>query len=242
MTTTEYVKRLGLGLIVAVLVSSAQGQLVPLTPTNYSSTVLVQNNLGRLWPSWVTEVEETTVLKERTLTITHIVYFRGVILWGHKLGSPKLLEDRREYAQLGPDTYQPARRQKIIWYAPLAKGDGWVVSTNNYTAAQLDQEPDKIWLPLAVGSMTTGDNLLRRVTTTSNLECWGRNLANARTVVRVRCIGNGQEFSVPFSFAPNERKVIALGLDAANENVGHPIFSPNIIRFFTFDLDDLRTD
>ena len=198
-------------------VVAATAQVVPLTPTNYITTIVSQNNSGRWFQSWTDNSSDKIVLGQRTLTFIHTVYFDAAFS-GTKFGGPKLLEDRYTYRQIGGAAYVPIVGECITFFAPRSKG-GWITSTNVIEAAAM---MPIFWVPSFVGTVTTGDDYFRTTTTGSILECAGRNLANMPYLVRVRCAGSGSNFDLLYRFERNEYKPIRIGAD-------YP--------WFVFDLD-----
>jgi len=206
-------------LLLALLPASAAAQIVPLTPTNYSITIVNQNNTGRWRQSWENNSQDTISLGKRTLMFTHTVYFDSAFS-GTKFGGPKLLEDRYTYRQIGGAAYVPIGGELITFFAPRSKG-GWIAATNLVPASAM---VPVFWVPSFIGSVTTGDDYAHTTTTGSALECSGRNLANLPYLVRIRCAGGGNAFDLLYRFERNEYKPIKVHNDECP--------------WFVFDLDN----
>ena len=205
---------------------AAFAQVVQLTPTNYSMTVSVQNNLGKLASSWIAESEDRVDLGARILVVTHTAYFRGA--YSGAAGGRQLI-DRSTYYQIGGTIYRPVGAESIRLFAQKATG-GWVGSTNFIPAAEMATVS---WNPTVVGTITIGDRYHRIVTTASPLVLNGRNIANRPYVVRFRCASGGQGFTYDFRFDANQRREITLSVTGANSFLSDPINN-----YFECDMDN----
>lgn len=216
-------------LLLALLIAGqVSAQVIGLMPTNYNETILTQNNVGRLLPYWYTDAQDDIVLSERTLVLSHSVFFRSAHM-GSKYGAPKRIEEVFVYRQIGGDYYRPVGGRSIIYYAQKAAGPGWISSTNIFRPELMD---DLHWSPTFIGYEVTGDNLWRKATAGSALTCHGINLSNTPYLISVVCVSPPVAVYYRFRFGPSESKFIKFDMGGVNS-----ILNTTSIDCFTFDLD-----
>lgn len=207
--------------------ATVQAQMVEIVPTNYVMTIRSQNNAGKLWSSWHDEKITTITLSNRIKTVTHAVLFEAVSFYGSRWGGPRVLEDTYWHQQIGAASYWPLGGEHVTCFAQRKDGT-WIASTNNVPASAMQPE---FWLPLLVGTLTTGDSYHRTITTGSTLECFGRNLSGTPQLIRIKCASEGVPFDFIYRFEGNQRKMFTLGLKDVNK------FFNSSLDYFIFDLE-----
>lgn len=226
------------GFLILFVCQTLTAQFIALTPTNYSLTILIQNNVGRIWSDWQTSASDDIVVGARILTYKHTAYFDRTMFAGSRVGGPKMLEDTYRYRQVGAASYKAIGGEQIVFFAPRANGNGWIAGTNIVLAA--DMETWVYWLPSFVGTVTTGDRYSHTVTTGSSLQMWGRNIGSGPYMLRVPCTGlGGIGFSFFYPFAKGERKLLTLGVNQVQGIFAQQQIFNASVHWFMFSLDNL---
>lgn len=214
--------------ICVICAATVQAQMVEIVPTNYVMTIRSQNNTGKFFASWHDEKITTVSLSNRIKTVTHTVLFEAVPSYGSRWGGPKAIEDTYWHQQIGAATYIPLGGQNVTYFVQRKDGT-WISNTNHVPASAMQSE---VWLPLLVGTVTTGDKYMRTITTGSTLECFGRNLSGTPQLIRIKCSSENIPFDYIYRFEGNQRKLFTLGLHDVNT------FFNSSLDYFIFDVEE----